>query len=227
MKLRKSARYYRERVLQRLDEAGLPLRFRSLLWYERSCAMDAAQHIEYANGGTVRPISIEEFTTLRWAGDPSVTHYAVTWRRSGPRWAVGAVTGDQLDAFCWLEANIAEIGFLDLDCPLKRGQIYLSKVWVYPAKRGQGLGRALLKSAAAYAGTLGGSRLASACVPENQPMMSLFPELGWHYARRIDYVRVGPLAWYSIRDRAAKCQPFMSSSRAANELVRSEIAGTL
>jgi GNAT superfamily N-acetyltransferase len=192
-------RYYRERVLDYLDEFGLPLRRRSLLFYRRRLDDESPTSLAYGEGAIVQPVTVEEFRNLNWPGDPIITSEAAQWERSERRWPIVARRCDTMEGFCWLEEGVAEIRFFDLQCPLPMRTLYLSRVWVYPSSRDLGIGRTLLESASAYARQLRFEQLISACVPHNVQMRHLFPKIGWTYYQRSRYLRVGRAVCFSIQ----------------------------
>lgn len=194
-----SLRYYRQRSLDYLEQWGLPLRRRSLLFYSHDAKKQPSLSVSYDKGGIGQPVSRERFLSLSWPGDPIITREAATWSRSERRWAIAAARGNTLDGFCWLEEGVAEIRFFDLECQLPDRCLYLSRVWVYPALRGAGIGSSLMKLALAYAGQLGAEQVISCCVPPNDRMRYLFKANGWNYYQRVDYWRVGAAMRYSVR----------------------------
>lgn len=213
-------RYYRERVLDYLDEFGLPLRRRSLLFYRRQLEDESPTSPPYDGSAIVQPVTVEEFRRLSWPGDPIITSEAATWERSERRWPIVARRLDTMDGFCWLEEGVAEIRFFDLHCPLPMRTLYLSRVWVYPSSRDHGIGRALLESALAYARQLGFEQLISACVPHNVRMRHLFPKIGWTYYQRSSYLRVGRAVCFSIQPVGASPVRLYSAREAAEKLTR-------
>jgi GNAT superfamily N-acetyltransferase len=175
------------------------MRRRSLVIYDRTLSGVLAHQVEYPGGGGIGAVEGNNLARFRWAADPYVVREASEWRTSAPRWAVAATRGEEMDGFCWLEADIAEVTFLDLESPLPRGSVYLSRVWVCPEMRGQGIGRYLVTCATALAAQLGSERILSAAVPHNARMHRLFAELGWACRRTVAYRRVGPLMAFSAR----------------------------
>src|SRR5438876_1039711 len=129
------ARYYGERVLDYMDQFGLPLRRRSLLFYRCHVGAESTPSLVYGEGGIVQPVSVNKFHSLDWAADPIITSEAATWERSERRWAIVASRQNMMDGFCWLEEGVAEIRFFDLQCPLPSRTLYLSRVWVCPGSR--------------------------------------------------------------------------------------------
>ncbi len=219
MSVSRAVQYYHRRVLDYLEQFGCPLRSRSLLFYERAAEREQTPVACYGEDGVIGPVSAEEFRQLRWAGDPDVIKEAATWRTPEPRWAIVAKRRDELDAFCWIEAGVADILFFDMQSPLPAGVLYLSRMWVFPSCRGQGLGRKLLKFSASYGVDVGGKQLISACVPHNHSMKRLLPDLGWTYQRRIDYLRSGPAMCFSIYPEGAVSTRVFSTREAARHLM--------
>jgi GNAT superfamily N-acetyltransferase len=189
------ARAYLNRAGARLDDAGLPVRRRSLLLFGRP-----ASPVREASAAppdvTVDTITPACFGALEWSANPSVRDEAAAFGPSGVQVPVGAVARDRLHGFCWLEAGVADIRFFDVEAALPPGTAYLSRVWVDPSKRGSGLGRSLIERATAVAAELGHRDLVSACVPANARMRHLFGELGWAPLGRADYLRLGPLVLF-------------------------------
>ena len=219
-------RYYVGRVRDRLEELGFRLRRRSLLFYERRTNGEAATELRYTGDGLIGLVTREQFLRFRWAGPPIVVKDAATWRVPGRRWAIAARRGDEMDAFCWLEAETAEIVFLDMECPLPPRTFYLSRVWVHPELRGHGFGRSLLQFAAAYGAAAGAEQLISACVPHNGPMKRLFPDLGWTYHQRVDYLRCGPALCFCLRPESSQAKRAFSVQEAARRLTESAAPAT-
>jgi GNAT superfamily N-acetyltransferase len=213
-----SLRYYRQRSLDYLEQFGLPLRRRSLLFFSHDAEQPQSLSLSYDPGGIVQPVSQERFLSFNWPGDPIVTRDAATWLRSERRWGIAAARGNTLDGFCWLEEGVAEIRFFDLECQLPDRCLYLSRVWVYPALRDAGIGRLLMKLALGYAGHLGAEQVISACVPHNDRMRHLFQANGWTYYQRVDYWRVGPAMRYSVRPSRGGSSHFRSAG-AAGQLI--------
>lgn len=213
-------RYYRERVADYLDEFGLPLRRRSLLFYGRQLDDESRTSLAYGEGAIVQPATVSEFHSLNWPGNPTITSEAATWERSERRWPIVARRLDTMDGFCWLEEGAAEIRFFDLQCPLPVRTLYLSRVWVYPASRDLGIGRKLVEVAAAYARQLGFEQLISACVPHNARMRHLFPQLGWTYLQRTGYLRVGRALCFTIQPDGDSPVRLYSALEAAERLTR-------
>ena len=211
-------RYYGGRVLDRLEQHGFPLRSRSLLFFQRAGATERRTATSYAQGGVIGPVSEEQFRGFRWAANPNVVTEALDRRGGGRRWAIAARRGDQMDAFCWLEADTADMFFLDMEYPIPVGTHYLARVWVCPDVRGKGIGRALILSAESFAADAGATKLFSACVPQNGAMRRLFAQLGWSYQQRVDYLRVGPAMWFRIRAELEPSAHVCSLSAAAHLL---------
>lgn len=213
-------RYYRERVSDYLDQFGLPLRRRSLLFYRRQIGAESPTSVPYGEDGIIQPVTVEKFRSLNWPGDPIITSEAATWERSERRWPIVASRLNTMDGFCWLEEGTAEIRYFDLDCPLPMGTLYLSRVWICPSSRDFGIGRKLLESASAYSMQLGFEQLISACVPHNVRMRHLFPQLGWSYCQQSKYVRIGRAVCFSIQPVGASPVRLYSARKAAEKLVR-------
>jgi RimJ/RimL family protein N-acetyltransferase len=213
-----SLRYYGQRLLDYLEEFGLPLRWRSLLFYHHDAENQPSLSVSYDKGGIGQPVSKERFRSFDWPGDPIVTRDAATWRRSERRWAIAAARGDTLDGFCWLEEGVAEIRFFDLECQLPDRCLYLSRVWVYPAMRDAGIGSSLLKLALAYAGHLGAERVIAGCVPHNHRMRYVFKTNGWTFYQRVDYRRVGAAMRYSVRPSLGRVRR-LGSAEASGQLI--------
>ncbi len=210
----------------RLEELGLRLRRRSLLFYERRTNGEAVTELRYTGDGLIGLVTREQFLRFRWTGPAIVVKDAATWRVPGRRWAIAARRGDEMDAFCWLEAETAEIVFLDMECPLPPRTLYLSRVWVHPELRGRGVGRSLLQFAAAYGAAAGAEQLLSACVPHNGPMKRLFPDLGWTYHQRVDYLRCGPALCFCLRPESSRPKRAFSVQEAARRLTESAAPAT-
>jgi len=210
--------YYGGRILDRLEQGGLPLRARSLLFYERAVVPERHAAPDSAGGRIIGPVSEEQFRAFRWAANPNVVRDALARRGTGRRWVIAARRGEQMDAFCWLEADAADMFFLDMEYRLSVGTHYLARVWVCPDHRGHGIGRALLLAAESLAADVGTTSLLAACVPRNTAMRRLFAELGWTYQQRIDYRRVGPVVWFRLRPASGRSVHVWSHSAAARLL---------
>jgi GNAT superfamily N-acetyltransferase len=211
--------YYWGRLLDRSQQHGVPFRSRSLLFFHRAGATERGAPTNYAQGGVIGPVSEHQFRNFRWAANANVVREALVDRRTGGRrWAIAARRGEQMEAFCWLEADTVDMFFFDLEYPIPAKTLYLSRVWVCPDVRGQGVGRALLLSAESFAAGSGATDLFAACVPGNGAMRRLFAELGWDYRQRVDYRRAGPAMWFRFRNEAAPGAHACSVSAAARLL---------
>jgi GNAT superfamily N-acetyltransferase len=219
MNLATKIHYYQGRVCDYLDEFGLPLRRRTLLFYEHTAAA-SAKDSAYSQGGDIRPVTMEAFLALHWPGDPYITRQAASWKGPGTRTAIAATRGSTLEGFCWMETGVADIPFFNLQCSLPAYTCYLSRLWIYPSFRGQGLGRAILQFGLAYARELGGERLICACVPHNDRMNHLFQQLGWATYRRVSYLRVGPALYFLATSGADKSKHIFTTSKAGEILLR-------
>jgi GNAT superfamily N-acetyltransferase len=190
--------YYLGRCSDYLDEFGLPLRRRSLLFYDRPVDEQSRPSLPYGEGASVQPSDRDEFCSLQWLGDPIITREAAMWDRPERRWPIIARYDETMDGFCWLEDGVAEIRYFDLQCRLPARTLYLSRVWVYPTARDRGIGRLLLEAAIAQARQLGFERVVSACVPHNGRMRHLFQTCGWAHFQRVKYLRAGRAVRFSI-----------------------------
>jgi GNAT superfamily N-acetyltransferase len=132
-----------------------------------------------------------------------------------------------MDAFCWLEADTADMFFFDMEYPIPNDLRYLARVWVCPEVRGQGLGRSLIVEAESFAASSGAGRLFSACVPHNSAMRRLFAELGWACQQGVDYVRAGPAMLFRIRAEGTTTRRAWSIPAAARLLSSSASEGCL
>lgn len=184
--------YYAGRVLGRLEEHGFPIRSRSLMFFQRPTATERRGATNYARGRFTGPVSEDQFRGFRWNANPNVVREVLERRGSGRRWAIAAWRGNEMDGFCWLESQMVNMFFLDLEYPIPVGTHYLSQVWVSPEARGEGIGHALLLSAESFAASSGATQIFAGCVPQNGAMRHLFAQLGWQYQQRVDYVRAGP-----------------------------------
>ena len=155
-------RYYWGRALDRLQRHGFPLRHRGLLFFEKAEAQATRVAATYAPGGVIGPVSEEEFRSFQWRASPSVVREALHKRTQGRRWAIAARRGNQMDAFCWLEADTADMFFFDMEYPIPSDTRYLAHVWVCPDVRGHGLGRSLIVSAESLTADLGARRASKA-----------------------------------------------------------------
>ena len=77
------ARYYWGRLLDRSQQHGVPLRSRSLLFFERTGAPAAPAPLTYARGGTIGPVSEEQFRSFRWDASPDVIREGALPARAG------------------------------------------------------------------------------------------------------------------------------------------------
>jgi GNAT superfamily N-acetyltransferase len=184
--------YYASRALGRLEEHGFPLRSRSLMIFQRAAATEHRGETSYVRGGITGPVSEDQFRAFRWAANPSVVHEVLERQGAGRRWVIAARRGNEMDGFCWLESQTANMFFFDLQYPIPIGTYYLSQVWVSPEARGEGIGHALIVSAESFAADSGATHIFAGCVPQNGAMRHLFAQLGWRYQQRVDYVRAGP-----------------------------------
>jgi len=212
--------YYRNRVLEYCDEFGFPLRRRGLLFYERSTTDKGPIQPSYGDIGVIRPVTSEEFRSFHWLGKPIIPQSAATWKGMGKRLALAAIRHNTLDGFCWIERDWADIRFFDMQCFLPPDVAYVSRLWIYPPMRGQGIGRLLLEFAVAYTQQLGLPHVIAACVPENARVTHLFEDLGWRYYQRADYLRAGPVLRFSLRPVHGETAHIFSTRKAAASMCR-------
>jgi GNAT superfamily N-acetyltransferase len=211
-------RYYLGRCSDYLDEFGLPLRRRSLLFYGRPVDEQARPSLPYGAGACVQPSDREEFCRLRWLGDPIIPREAATWERPERRWPIVARDSETMDGFGWLEESVAEIRYFDLQCWLPARTLYLSRVWVYPTSRDRGIGRLMLEAAISHARQLGFDHVISACVPHNHRMRHLFQTGGWTYFQQVKYLRAGRAVRFSIAPASERPRHSYSAIQAAEYL---------
>lgn len=220
MTLSEAVRYYRERAGAHLEANGLPIRRRSLLFFERSPGEESYPE-SYGEGSAIRLASTEEFRSFIWSGPSVVATEASTWAGSGKQQALVAVRGNVLDGFCWFESDYADLHFFDLIPSLPPRVAYFSRVWVLPELRSAGIGRKLLRAMAVCAENRKFQRFLIACDPRNARMRYLLSELGWRYLQRVDYFRIGPYLRYSITPASGRSHRLTSRVEAEARLFTS------
>jgi GNAT superfamily N-acetyltransferase len=215
-----AARYYSGRLADRLDEAGFPLRRRSLVFFGVRPA-EAPRDPRPPQGVALGVVSPARFRSLRWNANAGVRDAAGEFRAFGTQRPVAAMSADEMLGFCWLETGAADLRFFDLGVPLPAGMGYLSRVWVAPSSRGSGIGRALIQQASAEAARLGLREIVSACVPENARMRHLFHEMGWSARGRVEYRRVGPAVLFVLEFAGDRARWVPSTARAGHMIFAS------
>lgn len=215
--MKAQAAYYRDRVLDYLDQFGFPLRRRALLFFARPTNSTSASR-SYGEEGTIELVTTERLRSLNWPADPGTIAESSDWQGAGQQWAVAARRHDTLQGFCWLEQEAADLRFFDLQWPLPAGACYMSRAWVLPECRNQGIGRKLIDFAAVFAKELGDTRILSTCVPENLRMRHLLAESDWTYRGRVDYLRAGPLMRYTLRPAASQSSSYHSANTITRKL---------
>jgi len=212
-------RYYGQRVMDYLDDFGFPLRRRSLLFFERVAGIEGRIEETYSCGGTISRVTMQEFLSFDWPGNPTVTRNATDWQGSGVQWVIVATRGRTLDGFCWLESGVADIRFFDICVDLPPTALYLSRASVHPGARGHGIYKLLKRRATALTEELGYKYVISACVPHNVQIRHLNRKLGWTFYGRIDYFRAGPVLFYSIHPNSGPVVRIFSQKDARTKML--------
>jgi hypothetical protein len=78
-------RYYWGRLLDRLQQHGVPFRSRSLLFFHRAGPMERGAATSYADGGVIGPVPEQQFRNFRWAANANVVRETLVDRRTGGR----------------------------------------------------------------------------------------------------------------------------------------------
>jgi GNAT superfamily N-acetyltransferase len=187
---RKTLRYYLNDRLQ--IKLG-----RELIFYEKY--PDEAAPESNLGRYQIRWMSAAELAGIDHPGGFITKERAVRWLLEKPCRMVGALDGNRLVGYCWIEMNYIDFDFLDVRCPLAGNDIYISKLLVLPGQR-FGLGKTLMQAAIAEAGRLGCGRVIGSHVPENVNVRRIYAALGWSSFQQVSFFRVGPLRRYVISD---------------------------
>jgi len=179
------ASYYLQRI-------GFPVRNRRLLLFD--LPLPTAPRSAADGDWQVRQLSSDDIRRLDYPGGWLTRDVAFDRAKSRRCTVVGAVRGSTLGAYCWVEADYADLAFFDLRVQLGPGTWYLSHVYTSPEHRGTGIGRAVVGVAGELAMAQQCRRLVAVCDPNNTPVIRLFTSLGWHAGDSMHYLRVGPVA---------------------------------
>lgn len=204
-RLWRARRYYFERL-------GFCFRRRTLVFFERALPA-ALPPVPRPAPLRIAPISPADFQTLRYLGGWLTPREARAWLNQRNCRLFGALNGAEMVGNCWLELDHADLSFFDVCARLGPRTAYLSKLWVHPSARNQGVALSLMAYQLEQAAREGCARVVICCVPENQPIIRALTKLGCHPFQQVSYVRALWLRRYVFRGAEGGARRTSSSAR--------------
>jgi ribosomal protein S18 acetylase RimI-like enzyme len=210
---RTSLQYYLDERLK------FPIRQRVLLFQGRAVERADAEFSGALGQYEIREVGVSELRAMEHPGGFMTKDRSIQWLSAKPCKMIGAVHGDRLVGYCWVEYEYVDFDFLDLRCPLAPDDIYVSKLSVLPGQR-FGLGKKLMQAAIAEAAQRGARHIIGSHIPGNENVRIIYAAQGWTCFQTVSYVRAGWLRRYRVkREGDGKLTSYYSARTAAEAML--------
>lgn len=189
------SRRLRQRLSCYFERAGVPVRKRELLFFERP--LESAPEPP-ACGAAIDVLSAGDLARLDYCGGWLTREAATRKLNAGSCFLIGAHDAGRLVGYTWCESGTAYLDFFDLELPLPEATVYRAHSFVHPHARNRGIWQAMNARLLAEARARGARRICFCMDPNNAPMLNLQAKLGVRHYLAASYLRLGPWRRYRL-----------------------------